>query len=108
MQSVIDLLTLKPGQRLACPACDTELIVVRSPSRAVRLACGGVGLGAIGVERPKGGHPDADGAAAQLGKLYMDEESGLELLCTKPGDGALSCNGKPIGMKGAKPLPASD
>jgi hypothetical protein len=47
-------------------------------------------------------------ALAEATDLAADPESGLELLCTKPGDGALSCNGKPIGMKGAKPLPASD
>jgi hypothetical protein len=108
MQSVDDLLTLKSGQRLACPACDTELIVIRSPTRGVRLACAGVALAAIGAERPKGGHPDAGGTVVQLGKRYVDEESGLELLCTKPGQGALSCDGEPLGTKSARPLPASD
>jgi hypothetical protein len=109
MQSADDVLTLKSGQRLACPACDTELIVIRPPSSAVRLACGGLALAAMGAGHARGGHhPDAGGTLVQLGKRYVDEGSGLELLCTKAGQGELSCQGQPLGSKSAKPLPASD
>jgi hypothetical protein len=43
-----------------------------------------------------------------VGKRFADEESGLEVLCTKAGDGALSIDGTLLPMKGAKPLPSSD
>ena len=43
-----------------------------------------------------------------LGKRYVDDEAGLELLCTRPGQGALTADGRPLVVKGAKPLPASD
>ena len=35
-------------------------------------------------------------------------ELGLEVLCTKGGDGALSVGDAPLLVKGAKPLPSSD
>ena len=40
-----------------------------------------------------------------LGKRYADEASGIELLCTKPGPGPLAVDGRPLVVKGAKPLP---
>ena len=43
-----------------------------------------------------------------LGKRYTDEPSGLEVLCTKGGDGSLTFDGAPMPVKGAKPLPSSD
>ena len=109
MQSADDLLTLKSGQRLACPACDTELIVIRPPSWGVRLTCGGLALTAMSAGHTRGGrHPDEGGTVVQLGKRYVDEGSGLELLCTKAGQGELSNEGQPLASKSVKPLPASD
>ena len=43
-----------------------------------------------------------------MGKRYVNEAGDLELLCTKPGDGALSAAGALLAVKGAKPLPSSD
>ena len=43
-----------------------------------------------------------------MGKLYVNEEGSLELLCTKPGEGSLAVGGTAMAIKGAKPLPASD
>jgi hypothetical protein len=43
-----------------------------------------------------------------LGKRYVDESSGLEVLCTKAGTGTLTLDGTPLTLQGAKPLPASD
>ena len=51
--------------------------------------------------------PRFDGGT-QLGKRYADEELGLEILCTKGGDGSLSVGETVLDVKGAKPLPASD
>jgi hypothetical protein len=53
---------------------------------------------------PSGG-PDA---ATLIGKRYTDAAGTLELLCTVSGAGALSCDGVPMTIKAAKPLPASD
>jgi hypothetical protein len=44
----------------------------------------------------------------QLGKRYSDDELGIELLCTKAGEGSLSVGETVLAVKGAKPLPASD
>jgi hypothetical protein len=43
-----------------------------------------------------------------IGKRFADPESGLELLVTKEGEGALAVDGIAIPLKEAKPLPASD
>ena len=48
------------------------------------------------------------GEGTKLGKRYVDEELGLELLCTKPGEGSLGVSGRALTLKGAKPLPSSD
>ena len=59
--------------------------------------------------RPRSCTPDpalADGTL--MGKRYAEPDVGLELLCTKPGAGTLTCNGAPIALKDAKPLPSSD
>jgi hypothetical protein len=58
---------------------------------------------------PDGGVLDESlGDAAQIGKRYADDDVGVELLCSRPGPGALTLNGAVLPMKGAKPLPASD
>ena len=60
-------------------------------------------------EAPAGAEldPEAKGGT-QIGKRYVDADGVLELLCTKPGEGSLSCDGDELGIKGAKPLPSSD
>jgi hypothetical protein len=55
---------------------------------------------------PPAGVADAD--AIQLGKRYVDADSGVELLCTRAGLGVLTCDGRAMTIKGAKPLPSSD
>jgi hypothetical protein len=44
----------------------------------------------------------------ELGRRYMCDVCGTEVLCTKPGEGGLVCCGKEMGLKLAKPLPSSD
>jgi hypothetical protein len=48
------------------------------------------------------------GGGTLLGKRYVDDPTGLELLCTKPGAGELAVDGRPLTIKGPKALPASD
>lgn len=102
---------MKAGARLGCPRCTLEVIVVRPPEQDVALACAGSPLGdlaELGTERPADGHEPTGGEGSLLGKRYVDDDAALELLCTKAGPGGLSCDGRPMTVKGAKPLPSSD
>ncbi|MQY21478.1 hypothetical protein [Nocardia macrotermitis] len=103
---------MKPraGQTLTSTVDATAVVVVRCPDSDVEITCGGVAM----VD-PKAGTPDASGTAdpaqqagSQLGKRYADDGLGVELLCTKAGQGTLAVNGTPLPLKTAKPLPASD
>jgi hypothetical protein len=99
---------IKAGLKLVCPACTTEVVVVRPPSSAVALTCSGEALVAATDPRPAGGHAEGTGDGTLVGKRYSDEGSGLELLCAKAGPGALEADGRTLPVKGAKPLPSSD
>lgn len=46
--------------------------------------------------------------ANQLGKRYICEECGTEVLCTKSGEGVVNCCDKIMELKQAKPLPSAD
>ena len=46
--------------------------------------------------------------ANQLGKRYLCESCGTEVLCNKPGAGTVECCGQSMKLKEAKPLPSSD
>ena len=46
--------------------------------------------------------------ANQLGKRFTCEDCGSEVLCTKAGTGAVTCCGKEMQLKDAKPLPSAD
>jgi hypothetical protein len=95
------------GQRLRSQAHGTEVIVVRAPDQPVELTCGGSPMTAEAVTAAAPPKP-ATGAGAQLGKRYVDETTGLELLCTKPGGEVPAADGRLLTLKSAKPLPASD
>ncbi len=100
--------TVSAGTRLACPACTTEVVVVKAGASSGLLACGGEALVGIDAPRVLDGHRDSEDPGVLLGKRYIDEESGLELLCIKAGPGSLSCDGRELTIQGAKPLPSSD
>lgn len=100
---------LTVGARLQSAAGDTQVLVIRAPATPVDVTCGGHPLVPIGTQPTPGlavaaGH---DGGAV-LGKRYADEDSGLELLCTKAGAAALFLDGSRLPVKAAKSLPASD
>ncbi|MDD4859534.1 MAG: hypothetical protein PHR56_04950 [Dehalococcoidales bacterium] len=46
--------------------------------------------------------------ANQLGKRYRCAKCGTEALCTKAGTGAVTCDGEPMQVQQANPLPSSD
>jgi hypothetical protein len=100
---------LKAGMRLRSAVCATEVIVVRAPSAAIELECGGVAMLTPDEESRSNVSLDplrADGTL--IGKRYADEDLGLELLCTKAGEGSLTISGESLALKDAKPLPSSD
>jgi hypothetical protein len=100
---------LKPGSRWKSAVCDTEVVVVRPASGAVTLECGGHPMSPHAGERPQGLSLSPDHAGgSQLGKRYVDADSGLEALCAKAGAGSISVDGRPIVLKDAKKLPSSD
>jgi desulfoferrodoxin-like iron-binding protein len=46
--------------------------------------------------------------ATQLGKRYLCDTCGTEVLCNKAGGGSLTCCDHDMKLKEAKPLPSSD
>ena len=100
---------LKPGSRWKSAVCDTEVVVVRATANPISLECGGQPMVAHAETKPAGLAMSADHAGGtQPGKRFADDVSGLEVLCTKGGEGALSVGETILEVKGAKPLPASD
>jgi len=100
---------LRPGQKLHSAVCDAQVVVVRAPSDPVELGCGGAPLLDDGQQPESAATLDASlGDGPLLGKRYADDDLGLELLCTRAGTGALTVDGRPLLVKGAKPLPSSD
>jgi hypothetical protein len=100
---------LTPGSRWQSTVCGTQVIVVRPPSEGIDLRCGGQPMVPLGAEVPAGLtlSPDRAGGTP-LGKRYVHEASGLEVLCTQGGDGTLAAGAEPLVRKEAKPLPSSD
>lgn len=100
---------LKVGSRLFSTVDDAQVVVVRAPENEVSITCGGYPLvadatAASGERAVAAGHE----GGTQIGKRYADPATGLELLCTKAGAGALFMAGTILPVKSAKPLPASD
>ena len=100
---------LEAGQRLRSACCSTQIIVVRPPASAGELTCGGVPMVELdgSASTPVGPAAVAD-TGTKLGKRYIAESPGLEVLCTQPGEGSLAFGGEPLEVKSAKPLPSSD
>jgi hypothetical protein len=99
---------MKPGSRWRSAVCATEVIVVRAPAQPITLECGGQAMVTLDQEPPAGIALDpARAGGTALGKRF-EHANGLQVLCTKAGDGALSVDGEALGAKEAKPLPSSD
>ena len=99
--------SLRAGEQLASTICTTRVVVVRaSAGGGAEIACGGSPM-VPAASAPSA--PAAGGEAVTLiGKRYVNADETLELLCTTSGSGELSCDGVPMTLKAAKPLPASD
>jgi hypothetical protein len=99
---------LRPGLRLESTTSDTQVVVVKAPAGTdVDLRCGGRPMVDVGTD-PERVEPSAEGGPTLMGKRYASEDLGIEVLCTKAGDGGLSVGDEPLAVKSAKPLPSSD
>lgn len=96
---------VKVGTRLKSVTSATEVIIVKGSDRDAELECAGA---VMTTEGGDGTGQITDGPQLLLGKRYSDEESGIEALCTKPGIGPLTYEGRELGQNVAKQLPASD
>ena len=73
------------------------------------LGCGGSEMVPLGEDGPAVTPPDVSLAAGcLLGKRYVEESVGIEVLCTRAGQGSLTVDGERLTVKDTKPLPASD
>lgn len=97
---------IKPGARLRSAVSEVEVVIVRAGSDvgSGALTCGGEPMLDVSAAPGSGGSGDD----VLLGKRYVDEESGAEILCTKGGAGPLALDGRGLTIKGAKTLPSSD
>jgi|TARA_B100001094_G_scaffold324148_1_gene376253 hypothetical protein len=68
--------------------------------------------GGIQVIVTKGGEGDIThaegGEGLKVGKRYQDEETGIEVLVTKPGAVTLQCNGKDMALQEPKKTKSAD
>lgn len=96
---------MKPGTRFWSTVSPVSVVVVRPAAGEVTLTCGGVPM----VEQEPGTAAVTTEAEGPLiGKRYADEDSGLQVMCTRGGAGELAVDGRPLQLMGTRPLPASD
>src|SRR3546814_8967385 len=91
---------LSVGTKLKSAVCGLETIIIRPPSAEGSLSCGATPMTIAGqtpVEAPQ--LAEAQPGQALIGKRYVDESSGLEVLCTKGGKGELAFDGRPLKLK---------
>jgi hypothetical protein len=98
---------LTAGARLYSTSCTTQVVVVKPPSGPVDLRIGGAPVSDAEPTETVAIDP-AFAEGTQIGKRYTDEETGIELLVAKAGDGSISIDDRVLDIKGAKPLPSSD
>ena len=99
----------KPGARLRSAVCTTEAVIIAASDSAMTISCGGALMLHEGEDAGTDLTLDSSvGEVTQLGKRYTNDAGDVELLCVKPGEGALSIDGVALVLKGAKPLPSSD
>jgi hypothetical protein len=116
-------MTLKPGDQLGSAVSSARVIVIRAPgSGRAELTLGGAPLlpadaattsgaaadGAVGADGGDGAVGAEPAGQTLIGKRYVDPDATVELLCTASGPGELEFEGRPMTLKAARALPASD
>ena len=99
--------SLATGQRLKSTVCGTEIMVVTAPADDVDLTCGGAPMAENG-DGTNGAVDPAFSSGTPIGKRYVSEDGGVELLCVRPGDGSLAVAGTQLKIKESKKLPKTD
>jgi hypothetical protein len=99
---------MRVGSRWKSAADTTEVLVIRGPKADVDLRCGGHPMVAPGTDAAPVELDPAYADGTQIGKRYVDEDLGLELICSKAGPGTLTVGDRSLALKDARPLPASD
>jgi hypothetical protein len=99
--------TQRVGTRWKSTACETQLIIVHAPNGSVDLKCGGYPVIPFGQEVGEKSTPTSSGGT-QVGKRYTDADSGLVVLVTMAGVGALAVGDTPLEPLQPKLLPSSD
>lgn len=89
--------------------CDGEVIVVKAPADVdVDIRCGGVPMTPVDAAQPPRTPPLVATDGMLIGKRYVFDEIGLQVLCTKSGEGDLAVGDVVLPLQEARALPASD
>lgn len=95
-------MNLTAGARLKTTTSTLEVVVVTAPTIDADLLAAGEPMTTDASPGPAGD------ATYAIGKRYVDDGSGVEVLVVKAGPGPLTIDGRELVIKQAKPLPASD
>lgn len=95
------------GAQLHSGVCGTSVIVVRPGTGEGALCCGGQPMLDSAPTGPTAPIDPEFAGGTLIAKRYV-HENGLEVVCTKAGDGTLSVDGEPLAVKDPTPLPSSD
>ena len=95
-------MSLTAGARLKTTTSALEVVVVAPPTGDADLLAAGEPMTPDSVPGPAGD------AVYAIGKRYVEDQSGIEVLVVKAGPGPLAIGGNELVIKTAKPLPASD
>jgi hypothetical protein len=99
---------MRVGSRWRSTVDTTEVMVIRGPNGDVDLRCGGHPMVASGGADHVADLDPAFADGTQVGKRYADDDLGLEVLCSKGGQGTLAVGARALALREAKPLPTSD
>jgi len=99
---------IKTSDRLSSSTDTTQVLVIRAPSVEVELMCGGSPMLSGGEAGGRLETTESGPDAVLIGKRYVDENLGIEVICTKSGAGPLSVEGRSLEVKTPKSLPSSD
>jgi hypothetical protein len=99
---------LKTGARLKSAVCDGEIMVVTTPGGDIALTCGGAVMIGAGEEAQSAEIDPEHAVGIVIGKRYITEDEGLEVLCVKAGAGSLAVDGNLLLQKDTKKLPKTD
>jgi hypothetical protein len=95
---------LMVGAVLRSAVSSAEVVAVRVGDPSVVVELGGQPMAAD--PGAGAGGPGPQGGQLALGKRYVHETAGLELLCVRPGPGQLTVDGTPLGLKAqTRPAP---